>query len=436
MKKNSPAHCGQNRAASAQANSVAKVQCSPLALVPKATDTLILDQCSLVFPPMLPFEFESLKASIRRNGLKEPLLVWNGAIMDGRHRYKACQELGLAPIVKHLNGSYEDAKSAAFSANINRRHLKTGQRALMAAELAKRQTGQTKSAKQGQAILTQEEAARLFAVGRDSVQKASRLVNAANKALLDDVHSGTMTLNEAIMTLDTGKTGLRVLTTEQERAALRTAAAVKERIGEASRNTRLTKQAAISAKNVALPTGAKHAVVLADPPWDYGMPNDRAASPILPHNQYPTLTVDAICELDVEAIAASDAMLFLWCPASLLPDGLRVMSAWGFEYSSNWIWEKTGHKHCGGGTATVNHEILLVGKRGGGLVIANKKARQQSVFSAPISTHSTKPCVVHERIECLYPDVSRIELFSRKIRAGWTSFGNHAFEEVADRKAA
>ena len=148
------------------------------------------------------------------------------------------------------------------------------------------------------------------------------------------------------------------------------------------------------------------------------------------------MTVDAICGLDVEAIAASDAMLFLWCPASLLPDGLKVMSAWGFAYSSNWIWEKTGHQHFGGGTATVNHEILLVGKRRAGLVIANKKAQQLSVFAAPVSTYSTKPCVVHERIECLYPDVSRIELFSRSLRAEWSMFGNQAFEAVADRKAA
>ncbi len=92
--------------------------------------------------------------------------------------------------------------------------------------------------------------------------------------------------------------------------------------------------------------------------------------------------------------------------------------------------------NCGGGTATIHHELLLVGKRGAGLTIANKKARESSVFSAPVTVHSAKPAVVHQRLEALYPDVSRIELFSRAQRAGWTMYGNQADEVFVDRKVA
>jgi N6-adenosine-specific RNA methylase IME4 len=392
-----------------------------------ATATWQIDPCAEAFPAMLVDEFEALKASISRNGLQDPLLLWNGRIMDGRHRLKACQALGITPHVVELAGPYEAAKSAAFASNINRRHLGIGQRALLAAQLASHKRGQTKSAKQDAPALTQEEAARLFAISRDAVQKACRLLTLAETSILNQVREGTMSLHEANVTSTTGRAGLVAQTTIEERKALRVAAAVKERLGEASRAQRLNKQAAISEKNQALPTGAKYSVILADPPWDYGMPNDRAPSRVIPQEKYPTMAVDAICAMDVAALTADDAMLFLWCPASLLPDGLRVMQAWGFEYSSNWVWHKTAGKlTCGGGTATIHHEHLLVGKRGTGLTIAGKKLRQSSVLGAPVTQHSAKPVEAHKRIEALYPKLNRVELFSRSARDGWTAWGNQS----------
>ena len=431
------AACGLNRVVSTHKNVVSKDQRAALAVVSNKPTAWELDPVCEAFPPMTHDQFLGLKRSIERNGQREPIVVWNNRIVDGRHRLKACQELGIQPVVKRFTGDYQQAVSAAFAANVNRRQLGTGQLALLAAQLATRRPGQTKVAKQIEAVLSQPEAAALFGVSRDAVQKACRLVLGNNTALLDGVHTGSMTLNEAYVTANTGKTGLRVKTTDDERKALRVAAAVKERLGNESRNLRLVKQAATSAKNLALPTGVRHSVILADPPWDYGMADDRSASRIIPHAKYPVMTIAAICEMGVDEIAADDAMLFMWCPASLLPDGLKVMAAWGFDYSTNWIWHKDGGKlNCGGGTATIHHELLLVGKRGAGLTIANKKARASSVFSAPVTVHSAKPAVVHERLETLYPDVSRIELFSRAQRRGWTMFGNQAGNVAAEKKVA
>ena len=389
---------------------------------------LQIDACAEAFPSMQVDEFEALKASIARNGVLEPILVWQGRVMDGRHRLNACKALGIAPMVQVLDGTYEKAKSEAFSTNINRRHLGIGQRAILAAQLATRKPGQTKATKAIEPVLSQEDAARLFAVGRDSVQKACRLIAHGDTALLDQVHAGTMSLNEAITTVTTGKTGLLAKLTPEERQVRRQAKAIEERLGLESRAKRLRMQAEVSAKNQALPVGqARYSVLLADPPWDYGMPNDRAPSRMIPHEQYPTMTTDAICEMDVETMAADDAMLYLWCPATLLPEGLRVMQAWGFKYVSNWVWHKTGSQlNCGGGTAMVHHELLLVGKRGNGLTIADKKLRKSSVLAGPVAKHSAKPGVFHEQIEALYPDVSKFELFSRAARPGWTAWGNQA----------
>ena len=90
-------------------------------------------------------EFNALKQSIRRNGQSEPILLFGGKVVDGRHRLKACQELGIEPKVQTLSvKNYEQAKSMAFARNINRRNLATGQRALMAAALCTRKPGQAK----------------------------------------------------------------------------------------------------------------------------------------------------------------------------------------------------------------------------------------------------------------------------------------------------
>ena len=163
------------------------------------------------------------------------------------------------------------------------------------------------------------------------------------------------------------------------------------------------------------------------------MPNDRSASRMLPHNHYPTMSTDDICAMDVQSCVTTDAMLYLWCPASLLPDGLRVMASWGFEYVTNWVWHKSGGKlTCAGGSALAHHELLLVGKRGKGLTIASNKARESSVFAAPVTQHSAKPALVHERLERLYPSVvNRMELFARNARSGWDVWGNQSHQSTA-----
>lgn len=97
------------------------------------------------------------------------------------------------------------------------------------------------------------------------------------------------------------------------------------------------------------------------------------------------------------------------------------------------MWHKSGGKlTCAGGSALAHHELLLVGKRGQGLTIASKKARESSVFAAPVTQHSAKPGLVHERLERLYPSVvNRIEMFARNARSGWDVWGNQSHQSMA-----
>jgi hypothetical protein len=94
------------------------------------------------FPKLSSADYEALKASIRKNGLFEPIVVnASGQILDGRHRHRACQELGITP--KTI--SFETIKNAApnqslseeryvYDSNIERRHLTPSQKAALALE--------------------------------------------------------------------------------------------------------------------------------------------------------------------------------------------------------------------------------------------------------------------------------------------------------------
>jgi N6-adenosine-specific RNA methylase IME4 len=395
-----------------------------------AAPAYALDPCVYDFPPMAHDEFQALKASIQRNGQTTPILVFNNKVVDGRHRLQACAELGIEPRVQKLDvKNYDLALSTAFSLNVNRRSLSIGQLALMAAPLCTRKSGQSKWSAAIEPPLSQEQAAKLFAVSRDSVGRAVRVFVDGSAELKRQVQQGEISLSEAY----TEVMGARKFTEPAVLAAAKVVAKHNAQVNERSRTVRLNRQAQLSQQNAALPIGKKYSVLLADPPWDYGMSNERSGSRVLPHNHYPTMSTAAICAMDVKAMVTKDAALYIWCPASLLEDGIAVLQAWGFEYKTCWVWHKTGSKlTCAGGDALAHHELLLVGKRGKGLTIASTKARQSSVFDAPVTKHSAKPAVVHERLERLYPKVvNRIELFARDGRTGWDVWGNQSGKATA-----
>lgn len=162
-------------------------------------------------------------------------------------------------------------------------------------------------------------------------------------------------------------------------------------------------------------------LIYADPPWRYEFVVD---SNDAIENHYPTMDVDDICDLDVPSITAGDAVIFLWTTAPKLPEGLKVLEAWGFRYSTCIIWEKSG---LGMGLyARINHEILLIGAKGspGVPLPANRPA---SVVKEPKEEHSRKPEAFRTLIETMYPTAKRIELFRRgDAPRGWSVWGNEA----------
>ena len=116
----------------------------------------------------------------------------------------------------------------------------------------------------------------------------------------------------------------------------------------------------------------KFGTILADPPWQFQNRTGKMAPEHKRLSRYPTMTLDAICDLPVEAVAAARAHLYLWVPNALLAEGLRVMDAWGFTYKANIVWHKVrkdgGSDGRGVGFYFRNvTELILFGIRGKGM---------------------------------------------------------------------
>lgn len=163
-------------------------------------------------------------------------------------------------------------------------------------------------------------------------------------------------------------------------------------------------------------------VLYADPPWAFNNSGfDQSAA-----QQYPVLSADAIGSFTdqegktIKRLASEKrSVLFLWVPEALLPEGLEVTKAWGFQYKAQMVWVKDKSPGMGWWVNS-RHELLCIGSKGDELHPAIK---YDSVFEAPITRHSEKPEKVYEMIEAMYTG-PYIELFARKRRKGWKVWGN------------
>lgn len=134
---------------------------------------------------------------------------------------------------------------------------------------------------------------------------------------------------------------------------------------------------------------------------------------------YATMSLEEICALDVPA--TSDSLLFLWSTAPMLEGALRVMRAWGFSYRTSIVWCKD--RMGTGAWVRSQHELLLLGRRGD-FPAPSLGTQPRSVIHARRGAHSEKPDEVHAMIERTYPGRRYLELFARRQRDGWTTWGN------------
>lgn len=176
--------------------------------------------------------------------------------------------------------------------------------------------------------------------------------------------------------------------------------------------------------------GRRFSTILADPPWQFQNRTGKVAPEHKRLNRYGTMTLDDIKALPVADVAADICHLYLWVPNALLPEGLTVMQAWGFQYKSNLVWHKIrkdgGPDGRGVGFYFRNvTELILFGVRGKHARTLEPARSQVNFMATRKREHSRKPDEQYPLIEACSPGPF-LELFARGNRPNWAVWGNQA----------
>ena len=377
-----------------------------------------------IFPLMDGQPLADLTEDIRQHGLREPIWLYEGKILDGRNRYRACQAAGVEPVF----ADYQDDDPVGFvvSLNLHRRHLNEPQREMAAGRIATAKRGGDRTSKHSanwRNDRTEVEAAKLLNVSERGVSRAKQVIRNGIPELTARVESGQVRVSTAadISKLPASEQ-LAILKKENPKAVQQAAKELRAEKETHRREQRLDSLKVMANPKPALNTEQKYSVIYADPPWQYERPVSDSRKI---ENQYPVMSLDEIKALPVNMLATDAAILYLWATSPKLEESMQVMNAWGFSYRSCAVWDK---EVMGMGYwFRQQTELLLVGILGA-MPSPEPASRVSSLITSRRGRHSQKPDCVYQMIETMYPDLSRIELFSRQPRPGWAMFGNQCNE--------
>lgn len=379
-----------------------------------------------ILPLIEGVRFNDLVDSVRANGLRHPVILHEGMILDGRNRYRAC--LAAQVPVRFESFAGKDPIAFVLDENVHRRHLDEGQRSAAAAELC------------ANLHISQLEAAGKLNVSLRSVSDAVKVMTKA-----PDVHKavqrGEIPVSVAAK--------LSAVPEPWRQKALEADDKSKAARGEIARHNRNERLDDIVRKNgsaaPALDVSRKFPIIYADPPWRFDVHSRETGLERTPDRHYPTMSVEEICALPVSQIVPADeALLFLWITVPLLDRMDDIFRAWGaivcddpeygvirqpWSYVTHYIWDK---ERMGLGYWTRNqHEVLLLAKIGN-VPAPLPPERQSSVHREIAGDHSAKPKHFAKLIQKHYPDVPKIELFCRGMPSeGFDAWGNQATARAA-----
>jgi N6-adenosine-specific RNA methylase IME4/ParB-like chromosome segregation protein Spo0J len=369
----------------------------------------INDSFRKLIPPLSVDEYKQLEANCIADGIRDPLVVWKGTLIDGHNRYEIAQKHGLEFVA--IEKEFQDETAVKIWMVINqfgRRNIGNYDRSILALQLedfykAKARenlsiAGQNSPIKEPcqnsdkvEPIDTKKEIAKIANVSHDTIMRVKKIESTAKPEIIAAIRSGEKSINEAYK---------EIKAVEKKEELIEKKLDYEIRVEQKTENTQSID--IFKTKN-------KFRVIYADPAWSY---NDKQDTPKLGGavKHYDTMSTAEICGLPIKDITDKDSVLFLWVTSPLLPDGLEVIKAWGFNYKSSFVWDKVGHVM--GHYNSVRHEFLLIAAKGS--CTPDMKVLIDSVVSIEkTDKHSEKPKEFREIIDKLYTHGERIELFCR-----------------------
>lgn len=396
-----------------------------------------------LFPMLDDARLAELAADIRENGLREPIQILDGQIIDGRNRHRACEMAGVTPQFRQVAAD-ANPWALVWSLNGQRRDLTAGQRHIIWKECAENDAEWQAEQKriQDEANKRRSEAAASGKVGRAS---ASSPKPNPKPEFSDATTCGT-TKREGGQKEGAPKGNSKPQRTSDAEAkaanvdrgtveknnwlrANRDDLYQKVKSGELTSNKAWTQAKReekknaledISAQEVKAAQGLYDVIVL-DPPWQMEK-IEREVAPNQAAFDYPTMDEDALTALEIPA--ADDCHVWVWTTHKHLPMSLRLIKAWGLKYVCTFVWHKPGGFQPYN-LPQFNCEFAIYCRKGAPQFIDLKAF--PVCFNAPRGEHSEKPEEFYEIVRRVTGG-RRLDMFNRRKIEGFDGWGNEAAE--------
>jgi len=372
-----------------------------------------------IFPMLEPDKLAALAADIKAKGLLSAIVTYQGKILDGRNRYDACLLAEVEPKFEEFDDSVISPLDYVISQNLERRHLTDAERAVVAAKIANLKHGQRKDYASAAdppfgVSVTQAEAA-------ERLNVKLRLVQRATKVAKDGIPELQKALDDKKISLSFAAEVAGLPKEDQLAGILKGGDEIQKIAYEIRKAKEDAKREENEAKRIYVPPPeGKYDVIIVDPPW----PTKQMYRDIRPNQtgelDYPTMEPEEIDALEIPA--ADDCHLWLWTTHRFFPDALRILDAWGFNYSNIFTWLKPGGPQPFG-KPQYNTEFAIYGRKGTPVFIETKKF--STGFQAPRLGHSVKPIEFYDTIRRVTHG-RRLDMFNRRIIPGFVGWGNEA----------
>jgi N6-adenosine-specific RNA methylase IME4 len=374
-------------------------------------EIIIDSEFKALIPPLAADELRQLEENILRDGCRDPLVLWDGILIDGHNRHEICTRHGLP--FETVEIQFESRAHA----RIWMRHNQAGRRNLTTAwrldlELGNKQDflaiGKTTQGKRTDLLSendkkslpapvnTRVEIAKSAGVSTGQVGMAEQIIKKAPQ-LWEKAKQGDVSISSAYQQI-------RRIEKEEKR--------------EARREENRAKVSEAQAPEDIIKAEAKFATIVIDPPWDWGDEGDQdqmgRARP-----DYATMSKEQLMALPVGTLADDDCHLYMWITNRSLPKGFDLIQAWGFRYITAITWAKPSFG-MGNYFRGQTEQILFAVKGSQPL----KRKDVGTLFTAPRGPngHSSKPVEFYDLVESCSPGPF-LEMFSRHNRDGWTAWG-------------
>jgi N6-adenosine-specific RNA methylase IME4 len=384
--------------------------------------------------PLTEEEFSQLESNILKEGIKEPLQVWQDTLVDGHNRYVIATKHNLPYKTIDLNFADEYAVKEWIIANqMGRRNITEEQKEYLRGmryscekqkEKQRNEDGTFSPGEQNvPQAKTAERLAKEYGVSHITIKRDEKFADgvnaiaAINPELKTKILQGKSDLTKQ-QVQDIGNTKDLLTQPMTEEEILSKAKEIKKVRAEVKKEEvkeKLNNIAAIKAKEIE----GVYDVIVIDPPWQMEK-IERDVAPNQVGFDYPTMNYEELKKLSIPA--ADDCHIFVWTTHKHLPEALSLINDWGFKYTCCFVWHKNGGFQPFN-LPQFNCEFCLYCRKGSPTFIDTKSFNV--CFNAERAGHSVKPDEFYATL-ARTTGGRRLDMFNRRAITGFDTWGNQA----------